>query len=281
MHFKKLLFLSLFLAVAAFGLYGFNTLINSQIPPTQAAAPADDQPGDKPATLTLANATACGGIPAVSTVEFLPAPELPARAPDAGGVFGSLEGKTLTLQSFRVETTADGQGVSVFGGSVAGAKDGVTAQAGVMVTSGSFITSKAGEDTPGTVTGGCEAGQPMAGSVTVMHSAAGTDPAQLSISGALPALPADGSTVTVFGPGGTPLTPTTQKVAVTDATKIYHDVTPMLQMPASGKQTVQQTLEAGSLSDLTGQTMVTVWGHQDGDQLIADVILYQTPPTLK
>ena len=52
--------------------------------------------------------------------------------------------------------------------------------------------------------------------------------------------------------------------------------------PAAGIQSIQQVLEAGSLNGLTAaQSMVTVWGHQDGDQLVADVIVYQNPLLLK
>ena len=76
---------------------------------------------------------------------------------------------------------------------------------------------------------------------------------------------------------GMPANTTPQKVVVTDATKIYHDVTPMGDLTAGGTQKIQQVLEAGSLDNLTEQTSLTVWGHMEGDQLIADVILYQTP----
>ncbi len=74
-----------------------------------------------------------------------------------------------------------------------------------------------------------------------------------------------------------PVEATPRSVLVTSETKIYRDVTPMNIAPAEGVQSVQQVLEAGSLDDLGENVIVTVWGHMENDQLVADVILYQTP----
>jgi hypothetical protein len=69
------------------------------------------------------------------------------------------------------------------------------------------------------------------------------------------------------------------EVVVTKETKIYHDVTAINPISASGETTVsiQQAVEAGSLDDLNHQTMITVWGRKNGDRIIADVIAYNNP----
>jgi hypothetical protein len=38
---------------------------------------------------------------------------------------------------------------------------------------------------------------------------------------------------------------------------------------------------AGSLDDLTAQTMIMVWGRKNGDRIIADVISYSNPIIFK
>lgn len=114
----------------------------------------------------------------------------------------------------------------------------------------------------------------------------------------VPASPADGNVVTfsvsnegvfsttvgsqsgmatAFNVVCAPLAATPQKVVVTGATRIYRDVTPMNLPAADGIQTVQQVVTPGSLDELTGTAMLTVWGHLEGNQWIAEVILYQFP----
>ena len=170
---------------------------------------------------------------------------------------------------------------------------GAPVGAGVMIVSASTIISgptdsqgqpilpEAGSERAGlqvvTVTG--QAGQAIlseAGSgpmdsqgVTVIGQGG------LALSGAIPAAPGNLTPTITFSSGLVPAQAMPQKVAVTEATKIYHDVTPMGQLPAGGHQTIQQTLEAGSLDELTEHALVTVWGHRDGEQLVADVIMYQ------
>jgi hypothetical protein len=265
---KKLLVVSLFLAVAAFGLYGLNALINSPIPPAQAAAPAESQP----VSFTLA--TPAPGAPEMvtTTIEIQPAAELPARAPDAGGIYGGRDGSTLTLDSFRVE--ADGaQGVAIAaGGSTGKVPDGAP-QGSVIVTTQEKGLNSAGEG---------ETGKPQTGLSQVIIQGSHTEGhGVLSFSTRLPDAAGETSPSTFSFTPGTPMQPTQQKVAVTDATKIYKDTTPSIDPSKGGMHTLQQTVAAGSLDDLNEHSMVTVWGHQDGDQLIADVIFYQEPMLLK
>jgi hypothetical protein len=65
------------------------------------------------------------------------------------------------------------------------------------------------------------------------------------------------------------------EVVVTQATKIYRDITPMDPEQTSG--TIQQVVEPGTLDDLTTQSSLTVWGKKTGDRIIADVVFYTRP----
>jgi hypothetical protein len=70
------------------------------------------------------------------------------------------------------------------------------------------------------------------------------------------------------------------EVVTTADTKIYKETT-QLEPPSSSKdetdQTLQQTVEPGSLDELNTDGMVTVWGTRTGDRIVADVILYSQP----
>ena len=70
-----------------------------------------------------------------------------------------------------------------------------------------------------------------------------------------------------------------KEVVITGKTIIYRDSTDFA--PPSSDQnanvTVQQTVEIGTLNDLSSQTMIQVWGRKDGDRIIADIIMYSTP----
>jgi hypothetical protein len=85
------------------------------------------------------------------------------------------------------------------------------------------------------------------------------------------------------GPGGDVVAGTfhdgpTVEVVVTPQTIIYDDVTfkQYNTLPSSG-QKVQQVLVPGSLDDLGLASLVTVWGKQTGDRVIADVLVYLPP----
>lgn len=67
------------------------------------------------------------------------------------------------------------------------------------------------------------------------------------------------------------------EVVVTGETKLWRDATEFNGPPSGGETTIQQVVEEGSLDDLTGQSMVRVWGRQNGDRIIADVIAYSSP----
>ena len=299
MHLKRLLLISSILAFAAFAIYGLNELVNSKIEPVQAAIPsAATPPVTSPTTLTVTN---CAGAEIVSTdgqtvtsVEILPAPELPTRVPDAAGFLKTRDGSNLTLQSF-LTIPMDAQGATASGGMVTlGVVPDGAVQAGTLIVSGSSVPVPAGDPCgavqagativsgSGTITAAGGQGdlpQPStsalpagAQSVTVIGQA------QLDSTGALPELPANQSIQVLSGPAGQS---TSQKVEVTDATKIYVDATQMGDLTAGGKQTIQQVLKAGSLDDITQQTMLSVWGHMDGDQLIADLIVCQSPLPMK
>lgn len=70
---------------------------------------------------------------------------------------------------------------------------------------------------------------------------------------------------------------TAAEVVVTKETQIYFDTTfqnigPRGEMPKEG-ETIQQTVEPASFSEIGEQSMVSVWGYKRGDRLIAEVML--------
>ena len=73
------------------------------------------------------------------------------------------------------------------------------------------------------------------------------------------------------------------EVVVSNETTIYLETTqPPSAPPTSGEtQVLQQTVEEGSLDDLTSQSFVTVWGRKSGDRIIAEVIFISNPIMFK
>jgi hypothetical protein len=72
------------------------------------------------------------------------------------------------------------------------------------------------------------------------------------------------------------------EVVVTGETIIYLETTQPSGPPASGENLVlQQTVEEGSLDDLTSQSFVTVWGRKSGDRIIAEVVFISNPIMFK
>ncbi len=72
------------------------------------------------------------------------------------------------------------------------------------------------------------------------------------------------------------------EVVVAHDTKIYRDVT-MKQFngqPAAG-QKLQQTLEPGTIDEIGENSMVQVWGTQNGDRATASVLVYSIPSVIK
>jgi len=71
------------------------------------------------------------------------------------------------------------------------------------------------------------------------------------------------------------------EVVVTGETKVYRDVTEF-PAPINGEiHNVQQAAEEGSLDDLNSDTFVSVWGRRSGDRIIADVLFYSNPQSMK
>ena len=73
------------------------------------------------------------------------------------------------------------------------------------------------------------------------------------------------------------------EVVVNNETKIYIETTqPLNGPPTSGEtQVLQQTVDEGSLDDLTSQSFVNVWGRKSGDRIIAEVVLISNPIMIK
>jgi hypothetical protein len=65
------------------------------------------------------------------------------------------------------------------------------------------------------------------------------------------------------------------EVVVSNDTVIYRDNTEL--DPEDPSKTVQQTVERGTIDDLTPQSSITVWGRKAGDRIIADVVVFQSP----
>lgn len=71
------------------------------------------------------------------------------------------------------------------------------------------------------------------------------------------------------------------EVVVTSKTEIYKDAT-QIPPPVNGEiHNVQQAAEPGTLEDLDSQTFITVWGRRSGDRIVADVLFYSNPKSIK
>ena len=71
------------------------------------------------------------------------------------------------------------------------------------------------------------------------------------------------------------------EIVITGATQIYKDVT-QIPPPVNGEiHNLQQATEEGTLDDLNPQTFLTVWGRRSGDRIVADVIFYSDPQSIK
>ena len=71
------------------------------------------------------------------------------------------------------------------------------------------------------------------------------------------------------------------EVIITGETLIYENVT-QFPAPVNGEiHNVQQAVAEGTLDDISSQTFLTVWGRRSGDRIIADVLLYMNPDSIK
>jgi len=73
------------------------------------------------------------------------------------------------------------------------------------------------------------------------------------------------------------------EVVINNDTMIYLETTQPPSAPLTSGETLvmQQTVEEGSLDDLTSQSFVTVWGRKSGDRIIAEVIFISNPVVFK
>ncbi len=71
------------------------------------------------------------------------------------------------------------------------------------------------------------------------------------------------------------------EVVITHDTQVYRDVTspPFKSSPQKG-QRVQQVVEPGQIEEIGEDSNVQVWGRQNGDRIIAEVLLYSIPSYL-
>jgi hypothetical protein len=44
---------------------------------------------------------------------------------------------------------------------------------------------------------------------------------------------------------------------------------------------VQQAADEGSLDDLNSESFLSIWGQRSGDRIIADVLFYSNPQSIK
>jgi hypothetical protein len=65
------------------------------------------------------------------------------------------------------------------------------------------------------------------------------------------------------------------EVVISNDTIIYRETTEL--DPENPEATVQQTVELGTIDDITPQCSITVWGRKAGDRIIADVVVFQSP----
>jgi hypothetical protein len=90
--------------------------------------------------------------------------------------------------------------------------------------------------------------------------------------------------VSVGDEGGEPVVDTDYsgdkvEVVISNDTQVYRDTTEL--DPENPGATVQQTVELGTIDDLTPQSSITVWGRKAGDRVIADIIVYSSPFMMK
>jgi hypothetical protein len=71
------------------------------------------------------------------------------------------------------------------------------------------------------------------------------------------------------------------EVIITNETTIYHDTTQPSEPLSGESETVQQTVVETTLDDLNPETIVTVWGRESGDRIIAEVLLYSDVVAIK
>jgi hypothetical protein len=73
------------------------------------------------------------------------------------------------------------------------------------------------------------------------------------------------------------------EVVINNETTIYLETTQPPSVPSTSGETqvLQQTVEEGSLDDLTSQSFVTVWGRKSGDRIIAEVVFISNPVMFK
>ena len=65
------------------------------------------------------------------------------------------------------------------------------------------------------------------------------------------------------------------EVVISNDTIIYRDTTEL--DPENPSAAVQQTVELGTIDDITPQSSITVWGRKAGDRIIADVVMFSSP----
>jgi hypothetical protein len=71
------------------------------------------------------------------------------------------------------------------------------------------------------------------------------------------------------------------EVVVTGSTLIYKDVT-QIPAPVNGEiHDLQQAAEEGTLDEVNPESFLTIWGRKRGDRIIADVLFYSNPQSIK
>jgi hypothetical protein len=71
------------------------------------------------------------------------------------------------------------------------------------------------------------------------------------------------------------------EIVVTTQTMIYRDVT-QIPAPVNGEiHNLQQAAEEGTLDDLNTETFISAWGRRSGERIVADVLFYSDPRSIK
>lgn len=69
------------------------------------------------------------------------------------------------------------------------------------------------------------------------------------------------------------------EVVISADTVVYRDTTEF--DPEDPEAQVQQTVELGTIDEITEQSSISVWGRKAGDRIIADVIVFSSPFMIK
>jgi len=71
------------------------------------------------------------------------------------------------------------------------------------------------------------------------------------------------------------------EIILTGKTIIYRDTTQANEISTDDSSTIQQMVEESTLDDLIAPAMISVWGNQSGDRIVARILVYSNSLTIR